>query len=72
MKNYREQDGCWNCKNMARADCLYFCDPEKTMPILTHKSFKDDCIQNDKLCEWEIDRATVNRWGICDDHEKSF
>lgn len=83
-KNYYNQNGCWNCKNVFcyydhDEQSRYFCNSDKSKrpicgSILLHESFTDytnGVRRWEKWCNGKGDCGRiVNPFGVCDDWKK--
>jgi len=68
MKNYRNKNGCHNCKFLYNDDDSLFCTqkyPMKKRPVKTDRASREKhYAQTYKAL---IDNREVQRYGICDD-----
>jgi len=74
MKNYRIQDGCYNCKNvLCRLDTIsQYCNEDKTMPF-TFWEAPLEILSDYALLyreQWGDQHAVLSN-GICDCYEKA-
>ena len=73
MKNYREQDGCWNCRKCIRFYEDFDCNADNSAPEdprystipMGSKKFWD---MDKNWVDWQT-YHDVEPWGICDEWE---